>query len=163
MLAAAMQGHALRDEGEPVQGTVQKISGLAQAGLGAVLTVGVVGYAVSSILAGRIVVRFGVGRLLAASSAFVAVGLFGYASASRWAQFVPMAVVIGLGSGAIDASLNGWAARHIPVRHVNWLHACWSVGATAGPALMTAGPSPRAPPPGGGVLPPCAPPALGPA
>jgi fucose permease len=45
--------------------------------------------------------------------------------------------VIGLGSGAIDASLNGWAAHHIPVRHVNWLHACWSVGATAGPALMT--------------------------
>ena len=112
--------------------------GLSQAGLGAVLTVGVVGYAVSSILAGRIVVRFGVGRLLAASSAFVAVGLFGYASASRWAQFVPMAAVIGLGSGAIDASLNGWAARHIPVRHVNWLHACWSVGATAGPAMMTA-------------------------
>src|SRR2546428_13567624 len=112
-------------------------------------TVGVVGYAVSSILAGRIVVRFGVGRLLAASSAFVAVGLFGYASASRWAQFVPMAVVIGLGSGAIDASLNGWAARHIPVRHVNWLHACWSVGATAGPAMMTAGVAPRGSPPGG--------------
>ena len=112
--------------------------GLSQAGLGAVLTVGVVGYAVSSILAGRIVVRLGVGRLLAASSAFVAVGLCGYASASRWAQFVPMAALIGLGSGAIDASLNGWAARHIPVRHVNWLHACWSVGATAGPAMMTA-------------------------
>src|SRR5207253_3671140 len=46
--------------------------------------------------------------------------------------------VIGLASGAIDASLNGWAARHLPVRHVNWLHACWGVGATAGPAMMTA-------------------------
>jgi len=112
--------------------------GLSQAGMGAVLTTGVAGYVVSSILAGRIVVRLGVGRLLAVSSAFVAAGLCGYASAPRWALFLPMAAVIGLGSGAIDASLNGWAARHIPVRHVNWLHACWSIGATAGPAMMTA-------------------------
>jgi len=52
--------------------------------------------------------------LLAASCALVALGLTGYALAPRWALFVPMAAVIGLGSGAIDAALNGWAARHIP-------------------------------------------------
>jgi fucose permease len=112
--------------------------GLSQAGLGVVLTVGVAGYVLSSVVAGRLVVALGVGRLLAASCALVALGLTGYASAPRWAVFVPMAAVIGLGSGAIDAALNGWAARHIPVRHVNWLHACWGVGATAGPAIMTA-------------------------
>jgi fucose permease len=112
--------------------------GVSQAGLGFVLSVGVAGYVVSSVIAGRLVVALGVGRLLAASCALVALGLTGYALAPRWALFVPMAAVIGLGSGAIDAALNGWAARHIPVRHVNWLHACWGVGATAGPAMMTA-------------------------
>jgi fucose permease len=112
--------------------------GVSQAGLGFVLSVGVAGYVISSVFAGRAVVALGVGRLLAASCALVALGLTGYALAPRWALFVPMAAVIGLGSGAIDAALNGWAARHIPTRHVNWLHACWGVGATAGPAMMTA-------------------------
>ena len=112
--------------------------GVSQAGLGFVLTVGVAGYVLSSVFAGRAVVALGVGRLLAASCALVALGLTGYALAPRWALFVPMAAVIGLGSGAIDAALNGWAARHIPTRHVNWLHACWGVGATTGPAMMTA-------------------------
>jgi fucose permease len=118
--------------------TIRDRFGLSQAALGAALSVGVGGYALSSVLAGRLVARLGVGRLLAASCGLVALGLVGYASAPRWALFVPMAAVIGLGSGAIDSSLNGWAAHHVPVRHMNWLHACWSLGATAGPAMMTA-------------------------
>jgi fucose permease len=47
-------------------------------------------------------------------------------------------VVVGLGSGAVDAGINGYAAHHFPARHVNWLHGFWSVGATTGPAVMTA-------------------------
>jgi fucose permease len=125
--------------------TIRDRFGLSQAALGAVLSVGVGGYALSSVLAGRLVSRLGVGRLLAASCGLVAAGLAGYAAAPRWAAFVPMAAVIGLGSGAIDASLNGWAAHHVPVRHMNWLHACWSLGATAGPAMMTVVLARRAP------------------
>jgi fucose permease len=48
-----------------------------------------------------------------------------------------MGAILGLGSGAIDAGLNGYAARHFSVRHNNWLHGCWGIGASAGPALMT--------------------------
>jgi fucose permease len=111
---------------------------LSQAGLGAVLTAGVAAYAISGAVAGRLVAALGVGRLLAASSLLVTLGLVGYAAAPTWALFVAAAPVIGFGSGAIDSALNGYAARHFPVRHVNWLHACWSVGATIGPAVMTA-------------------------
>src|SRR6202171_3898578 len=118
--------------------TIRDRFGVSQAGLGAVLSVGVAGYVVSSVLAGRLVAAAGVGRLLAASCGLVTLGLTGYAGGPRWALFVPMAAVIGLGSGAIDAALNSWAARHIAVRHLNWLHACWGLGATAGPAMMTA-------------------------
>jgi fucose permease len=112
--------------------------GLSQASLGLVPLFGVSGYFVSGLLAGGLVRRLGVGALLAASSGLVALGLVGYAAASRWAFFFPVAAVIGLGSGAIDAALNGYAARHFPIRIMNWLHASWSVGATAGPAIMTA-------------------------
>lgn len=112
--------------------------GLSQAALGEVLAASVGGYFVSGLVAGRLVGRLGVGGLLAGSSALVTLGLVGYASAPTWARFVPVGVAIGLGSGAIDAALNGYAARHFPVRHLNWLHACYSIGATAGPIAMTA-------------------------
>jgi fucose permease len=112
--------------------------GLSQAALGAVLGANVSGYFLSGLVAGRLVVRLGVGRLLAASSGLVALGLVGYATAPRWSLFFPVGAVIGLGSGAIDAALNSHAARHFPARHLNWLHACWGLGATVGPALMTA-------------------------
>ncbi len=112
--------------------------GLSQAALGAVLAAGVSGYFLSGLVAGRLAGRLGVGGLLAASSGLVALGLVGYAAAPRWSLFFPVGAVIGLGSGAIDAALNGYAARHFPVRHLNWLHACWSVGATTGPIIMTA-------------------------
>ncbi|HYG36659.1 MAG TPA: MFS transporter, partial [Clostridia bacterium] len=44
----------------------------------------------------------------------------------------------GLGSGAIDAGLNHYVASHFSARHMNWLHACYSLGAMLGPLVMTA-------------------------
>ncbi|HEX7072047.1 MAG TPA: MFS transporter, partial [Rhodothermales bacterium] len=82
--------------------------------------------------------RLGVGLLLAASSGLVAVAVFGYAAAPIWGLFAACALFHGLGSGAIDAGLNFYASHHFSVRHMNWLHACWSLGATLGPIIMTA-------------------------
>lgn len=118
--------------------TVRERFGLAQSGMGLVLGFGVGGYFLSGLLAGRLVRALGVGALLAASSGLVALGLVGYALAPTWYLFFPVAAVIGLGSGAIDSGLNAYAAHHFPVRYMNWLHASWSVGATIGPAIMTA-------------------------
>lgn len=111
--------------------------GIPASAMGAVLGAGLVGYFSSGLWAGIGVAKLGVGGLLAASSALVAAALVGYALAPSWGLFFPVGVLMGLGSGAIDSGLNGYAARHFSVRHVNWLHACWGVGASAGPALMT--------------------------
>lgn len=46
--------------------------------------------------------------------------------------------VMGLGAGAVDASLNGFVAKHYEGRHMSWLHACWGVGATGGPFILAA-------------------------
>lgn len=105
--------------------------------MGALLASGMGGYVVSGLFAGAAVAKFGVGGVLTLSSALVATALFGYALAPSWAIFVPLGAVWGLGSGAIDSALNGYAARHFSVRHVNWLHGCWGIGATIGPGLMT--------------------------
>ncbi|MGC4063823.1 MAG: MFS transporter [Polyangiaceae bacterium] len=111
--------------------------GIPPSAMGAVLASGMGGYFLSGLGAGNAVRKFGVGGLLTLSSALVAMALFGYALAPTWTVFFPIGAVWGVGSGAIDAALNGYAARHFSVRHVNWLHACWGIGASIGPAVMT--------------------------
>jgi len=111
---------------------------LSPSAIGMVLVMGVSGYFLSGLLTGGLMDKTGVGGLLAGSSALVALGLVGYALAPTWSLFFPVAFFVGLGSGAIDAGLNAYASRHFSVKHVNWLHACWGVGASTGPAIMTA-------------------------
>jgi fucose permease len=50
---------------------------------------------------------------------------------------VALGALSGLGAGAIDAGLNTFAAIHFSPRLVNWLHACYGIGASSGPILMT--------------------------
>jgi len=112
--------------------------GLAQAAAGAVFAASGLGYFVTSFLAGRLARALGIGLLLAASTGLVAAATAGFAAAPWFALFAACAVVHGLGSGAIDAGLNGYAAHHLSARHMNWLHACYCFGAMLGPLLMTA-------------------------
>ena len=118
--------------------SVRTAFGLPQSGLGAVLVSAGLGYFISSFFAGQLVRRVGVGSLLALSSALVAIGLVGYALAPAWLFFVSCALLIGAGSGAIDAGLNTYAANHFSAKQINWLHACYGIGITSGSVLMTA-------------------------
>jgi fucose permease len=111
---------------------------LPQAAMGAALTAHVAGYIASGVLAGRASAALGVGGVLAISTGLVAGGLTGFALAPAWAVFVACAAVVGLGSGAIDAAINAYAAEHLPPRHMSWLHAAYGAGATLGPTVMTA-------------------------
>ena len=111
--------------------------GLSQSGLGLVFVANGLGYFLSSFFSGRLVQALGIGLLLTGSTALVAGGTFGYALAPLWILFVACAVVHGLGSGAIDAGLNGFAAARLSARHMNWLHACYCLGAMLGPFVMT--------------------------
>lgn len=117
--------------------SIRTTFGLPQSGLGAVLMGAGVGYFVSSFLSGRLLRWLGVGNLLAISSALITLSLVGYAIAPSWYAFIACAPVAGLGSGAIDAGLNAYAASHFSPKHINWLHACYGVGATLGPLIMT--------------------------
>lgn len=112
--------------------------GVGQDGLGLILAGAAAGYLASSLAAGELVRRLGVGRLLAASSALVALALAGYATTGLWPVFLLCAVTLGAGGGAIDAALNLFVATHFGARQLNWLHAFYGVGAALGPLLMTA-------------------------
>lgn len=105
--------------------------------LGLVIAGGGVGYLMSSFSVGYLLSRFGVGWLLVVSSLLVSLGLFGFYFSASFVVFVLFAIVIGMGSGAIDAGLNAYAAEHFSTKHMNWLHAAFGVGATAGPIIVT--------------------------
>ncbi|MCF7787856.1 MAG: MFS transporter [Prosthecobacter sp.] len=94
-------------------------------------------YFLSGMVTGRLLNRYGIGLLLAGSSLLVAVSGFGYGTASLWILFASCSLLHGLGSGAIDTGLNHYVAHHFSARHMNWLHACYSIGATLGPLIMT--------------------------
>jgi fucose permease len=106
--------------------------------LGVLLAAGTGGYVVSSFLGGQFVRAIGVGPLLLASSLAVAAALTGFSHAPNWPAAVGFAVLGGVGGGAVDAGVNTFAASRFSARAVNWLHACWGIGATTGPVLMTA-------------------------
>lgn len=48
------------------------------------------------------------------------------------------AVVLGYGAGVIDTALNNFVSLHYKSQHMNWLHACWGVGVTISPLIMSA-------------------------
>lgn len=111
---------------------------LPQSGLGLVLAATGAGFFASSFAAGRLIETLGVGRLLAGSTAIVGVALVGIAAAPAFPVLLALAPLVGLGSGAIDAGLNAYAARRFSARHMTWLHAAFGLGAAIGPLLMTA-------------------------
>ncbi|MER7417574.1 MFS transporter [Micromonospora peucetia] len=111
--------------------------GVPTEAVGLVLTAGTAGYLTSSVLAGFTLARLGVGWLLAGSTLLASLALTGYTLSPGLALLVGCALVLGLGSGAIDSGLNAYAAGAFGPRHMNWMHAFFGLGVALGPLIMT--------------------------
>ncbi|WFA07767.1 MFS transporter [Tissierella sp. Yu-01] len=111
--------------------------GLPISGAGLISMIISGGTIVSSILSGRLIRRFGTGKLTLISVLLTAVALMGFAISGNYIGLCIMAIPLGLGAGAVDAALNHFVALHYSARHMNWLHCFWGVGATAGPVIMS--------------------------
>lgn len=105
--------------------------------LGPFLVFFTLGYLLASVSSGRLLARLNVGVLLALSCLATATSLLGYALTPWWSVMIAFAGLSGLGAGAIDTGLNAYAAIHFSPRVVSWLHACYGVGATSGPLIMS--------------------------
>lgn len=105
--------------------------------LGYLLIAGTSGYFVSSFFAGAFERRLGIGGVLLASNLLVLTSLIGNATTPVFPLMILFAMLGGLGAGAIDAAINHFAASNFPPRWVSWLHACYGIGATLGPLIMT--------------------------
>lgn len=104
----------------------------------ALLASSTVGFVLGSVLVARVMARTGVGWALLIANLLAAVALFGYAVSPGWWVMVALGLLGGWASGAIDTGLNIYVAATRSVRTMNWMHACFGVGATLGPLIMTA-------------------------
>lgn len=107
--------------------------------IGMFLTSVMIGYMTSSFLSGWLLSHAGVGRILAASCGLTGLALISYTLVPQWWMMVLLGVFAGLGAGGIDAGLNTYVATHFGEGLMQWLHACWGVGITIGPIIMTVG------------------------
>jgi MFS family permease len=103
---------------------------------GTILTLGTLFTAVSGFSSGWIIARWRTGPVVMVSCLLTSTGLLLISRAQNAAWLYVAALPLGFGAGAVDAGLNGFVARHYSGRHMNWLHACWGVGATTGPLFI---------------------------
>jgi MFS family permease len=85
---------------------------------------------------GKIIARLGTGVVVFVSCLLTGSALMIVSRAENIAWLLFSAIPLGFGAGAVDAGVNGYVARHYSGRHMNWLHACWGIGATCGPLVM---------------------------
>ena len=118
--------------------SIRDTFGLPLDGLGVLLIGSTTGYMLASAVSGRLMSLMNAGTLLALSCCVAAISLLASGSAPFWLLLVALGFTSGLSGGAIDGGLNAYAAAHFSLRAMNWLHACFGIGATLGPAIMTA-------------------------
>jgi len=105
--------------------------------LGVLLVTTTAGYIAASFSSGRVLRHANLGAVLALSCLLTALALIGYATSRDWRLVVALAFVLGAGGGGIDAALNTYAATNSGPRTLNLLHACYGIGASLGPIIMT--------------------------
>jgi len=93
--------------------------------------------ALSSLMSAHLGEKYGVGKLAFASALLTSSSLLGISTVMSYWGLILFSIGLGIGQGAVDALLNAYVAKHYNARHMSWLHGCWAVGATIGPALMT--------------------------
>lgn len=92
--------------------------------------------ALSGFASGRVLRRFGTGKVVLFSCILTGGAFLGFSFAPSFAWLYLLALPLGFGAGSVDAGLNHFVAEHYSSRHMNWLHGFWGIGATIGPVIM---------------------------
>ena len=116
---------------------MQPTFGVALDSLGVLLTAAMLGGLIAAFMSGSLIGRFSIGPVLVGGMVFAGVGLLGYATAPVWAALLAVAFLTSIGKGAIDAGFNNFVSSNYSSSQMNWLHACWGIGLTIAPTVVT--------------------------
>ncbi len=118
--------------------SIQETFGLPLDAVGVLFVLSTTGHLIASSLNGRLVPRFGAATMVMIGTLLAAIGQIGIALAPEWWVVVAVGVSSGIGVGIIDSGMNIYIAENHSARVMNWAHACFGLGATISPAMMTA-------------------------
>jgi len=108
---------------------------LSAAGILSMLITG--GTIISSFFSGKMIKKFGTGKVTFISVIMTAFALLGFSVSMSFYWLCLLAIPLGLGAGAVDSALNNFVALHYKAKHMSWLHCFWGIGATSGPFIMS--------------------------
>ena len=104
---------------------------------GLLVTITTVCSVLSSVSNGYISARLSCGVILLGSGFLTMAAMFGYSASTSWPMIILLTIPLGVGQGSVDAALNSYVAKNYSLRHMNWLHCCWGIGATGASFIMT--------------------------
>lgn len=110
---------------------------LSLSALGALVSAATVGRLLTSASSGPLINRFGIAWILITGIGVTGASLLIFAAAPLWIIVLLAAFISGLGSGAMAAGINAYAAVNFSARQMNWLHGSFGVGSTIGPLVVT--------------------------
>lgn len=116
--------------------SMQAEFGLPLDAMGFMLTSSTIGYLTASFISGSLAHRFGIGRMLIMAGVLMSLGLLAAVLSPNFWLLVVLTLLTGMGSGILDAGLNGYVAQHHSDRAMNWLHAAFGVGVTITPLIF---------------------------
>ena len=90
-----------------------------------------------SFVAGKLIRKFGTGKVTFISTILTVAGLFFMSISPNIVALIISSVILGYGAGVIDTALNNFVSLHYKAQHMNWLHACWGAGVTISPLIMS--------------------------
>lgn len=109
--------------------------GVSVAGLvGTVVSIGTV---ISSLLYSRNAYRIRTEVLTFISILMTAISLLLFSISTSFLVLLPIAILLGLGAGAVDASLNNYVSQHYKSNVMGFLHAFWGIGTMVAPLLFS--------------------------
>ncbi|HEX7557157.1 MAG TPA: MFS transporter, partial [Leptolinea sp.] len=117
--------------------SIRATFGIPLDSMGLLLFSATVGYLTAAFLNGKLISRFGVGKVLAASCALTGLTLIGYSVSPSWYLMSALGLTAGLGAGAIDAGLNTFVAANFNEGLMQWLHGSYGIGVTFSPLIMS--------------------------
>ncbi len=105
--------------------------------LGTLLSAAMLGGLIAAFLCGSLINRFSIASVLVCGPLIAGLGMLGYAIAPIWIALLLAAFIASIGKGTIDAGMNIFVASNYSASQMNWLHACWGIGLTFAPGLVT--------------------------
>ena len=93
--------------------------------------------AFSSVMYAYIVDKISVEKIVIYSCFLTAIGLLLIGCSTSFLTICFAAIPLGIGAGAVDASLNNFVSENLNAKHMIWLHGFWGIGAIIGPSIYS--------------------------